>query len=224
MKETAEEYRRIIGFASLVASVGCIPIDTAIGRITALVDNGYDTKRLAKSIGVPQQKVEDYFSGQNVSPTDDYPGTISCELDSASEYLMYDCSSRHNECDNDSTGLTAKDMLSDIKNDTHAIAHILTNITAMLYAKSLDDHNREAFDLDPYAHGKSPKDGGLSRIIVTFESSDMTQEIGSADVSNDGIHATGVNLGINRIDKRINITDALKGIINAINNAPEVRR
>lgn len=73
-------------------------------------------------------------------------------------------------------------------------------------------------------HGKSTEAGNSSRIIVTFESSDMTQEIGSADVSNDCIHATGVNLGINRIDKRINITDALKGIINTINSTPEVRR
>ncbi|WP_288270179.1 hypothetical protein [uncultured Bifidobacterium sp.] len=73
-------------------------------------------------------------------------------------------------------------------------------------------------------HDDAQPESTTARIVVTFESSDMTQEIGSADVSNNGIHATGVNLGINRIDKRINITDALKGIINTINSIPEVRR
>lgn len=76
--------------------------------------------------------------------------------------------------------------------------------------------------IDP--HGESTEAGNSSRIVVTFESSDMTQEIGSADVLNDCIHATGVNLGINRIDKRIDIVRALEDIIETIKSTPEVKR
>ncbi len=67
-------------------------------------------------------------------------------------------------------------------------------------------------------------DGKLSRIIVTFDSPHMTQEIGFAEVDVDGSCIIGVNLGINRISKRIDIVRALEDIIETIKSTPEVKR
>lgn len=67
-------------------------------------------------------------------------------------------------------------------------------------------------------------DSKLSRIIVTFDSPHMTQEIGFAEVDLDGSRIIGVNLGINRISKRIDIVSALEDIIETIKSAPEVKR
>lgn len=64
----------------------------------------------------------------------------------------------------------------------------------------------------------------LSRIIVTFDSPHMTQEIGFAEVDLDGTCIVGVDYGINLISKRIDIVRVLEEIIATIKSTPEVKR
>jgi|GEM_PF-4624089 len=153
--------------------------------------------------------------------------------DLAEDALVINCSTRHNNnhqvpgdfynngyCIGATDDLCLYDLLDNIQNDTHTLTHMLMSLISI----AQDMRDRSVHNTKHGGHDDAQPESTTARIVVTFESSDMTQEIGSADVSNDGIHATGVNLGINRIDKRINITDALKGIINTINSTPEVRR
>ncbi|MBM6981188.1 MAG: hypothetical protein I3I97_02935 [Bifidobacterium thermophilum] len=67
-------------------------------------------------------------------------------------------------------------------------------------------------------------DGKLSRIIVTFDSPHMTQEIGFAEVDLDGTCIVGIDYGINLISKRIDIVRVLEEIIATIKSTPEVKR
>lgn len=64
----------------------------------------------------------------------------------------------------------------------------------------------------------------LPRIIVTFDSPHMTQEIGFAEVDLDGTCIVGVDYGINLISKRIDIVRVLEEIIATIKSTPEVKR
>lgn len=67
-------------------------------------------------------------------------------------------------------------------------------------------------------------DDKLPRIIVTFDSPHMTQEICFAEVDVDGTCIVGVDYGINLIDKRIDIIRTLEDIIETIKSTPEVKR
>lgn len=92
-------------------------------------------------------------------------------------------------------------------------------------AAALDAHDRNAYNTKPCRQDDDKhSDSKLSRIIVTFDSPHMTQEIGFTEVDLDGTHIIGVNLGINRIDKRIDIVRALEDIIRTIKSTPEVKR
>lgn len=233
----SENFDKFWKFVKLVAELAFVPENTIFGRITKYQCQYGVASEIGALIDIPAQEVTEILgeSDGDCTDNDDFPWTVQNEQQVADEAQMANCENMNvnhegtvtdniMDCE-DIEGLNTNHLLENVSNNTHTITHLMMNLINIVQAAALDAHDSNAYNTKLCRNDDDKhSDGKHSRIIVTFESSDMTQEIGSADVSNDGIHATGVNLGINRIDKRINITDALKGIINSINNTPEVRR
>ena len=232
-----ENFDKFWKFVKFVAELAFVPENTIYGRIRKYPCRLGVASVIGALINIPTQDVTEILDGHAADDTDndDFPWTVQNEQQAADDTHLTNCENMNVNhggpttddilgCE-DIEGLDTNQLLENVSNNTHTLTHLMVNLINIAQAAALDAHDRNAYNTKPCGQDDDKhSDSKLSRIIVTFNSPHMTQEIGSAEVDEDGIHAIGVNLGINRIDKRINITDALKGIINTINSTPEVRR
>lgn len=212
-----ENFDKFWKFVKFVAELAFVPENTIYGRIRKYPCRLGVASVIGALINIPTQDVTEILDGHAADDTDndDFPWTVQNEQQAADDIRG---------CE-DIEGLDTNQLLENVSNNTHTLTHLMVNLINIAQAAALDAHDRNAYNTKPCRQDDDKhSDSKLSRIIVTFNSPHMTQEIGSAEVDEDGIHIIGVNLGINRIDKRIDIVRALEDIVNTINSTPEVKR
>lgn len=155
---------------------------------------------------------------------------LEYDQDDAYDAYVMNCSTRHTgtyhvpgngysngDCIGSTECINPADLLDNLQNDTHTLTHMLMSLICI----AQDMRDSYLRNTQPACTNNRHSDGKPYRIVVTFDSPDMTQEIGSSEVDEDGNHIMGVNLDINRIDKRIDIVGALEDIIETIKSTPK---